>query len=897
MRDWISALRTRLEPLRLPAAKEAAIVEELSQHLEDRCNELVAAGADETAAHATTLDELRHADLLEPRLAALHRPAAPEPSLTRRRSWGGGFLQDLRYAMRALLHQPAFSLVAIVTLALGIGLNTAMFSFLNALILRPLPFPDASAIARLHRVTPENRFGSFAAADYLALLQDGAGLGQIAAFRTANVTISDPGHSADWYNTTASFFDVVGLPPLLGRTFTAADELPGSRRVVVISYAFWQSRFAGASNVVGQTIRGNDDAYEIIGVLSAAAGDQRLLGNVGIFSPLEFTPADRTQRSVQNAAIIVRRASGVTAAQGEALVRAMGARMAAAFPRENDRISWRTEPLPQSSTGSTGRYIVAMLLGLATFVLLIGCSNLANLLLARAMERSRELAVRTALGASRSQLVRAIVLETALLAAAGGAGALAVSWWITGWLRSTIITSGGPAFDFSLDRRVAGFAVLVSLLTLFACALFPTLFAGRVRTSDSLRSGARGSTVSRRRHVRMRHALITAQFALAMTLLAGSGYFVRGAANLVNEHFGWTGDRVVQVEITLPDARYAKDEDITRFQDTIVERVQQLPGVDAASVSYGMPYTGLRGSARVSGQDTAGGANGTGSLGATVGSKLNAVSPQYFSVLQTRLLAGRPFDDRDGASTPRVVIVSESLARALFPTGSPIGRRVTMDDARQTWFEIVGVVQDVRALDVAEDVNPHQIYQVTAQDPRRHFTLAARTAGEPGGLAPSIRMAVVGLDPDLQTRRLMSANARMQDVTSVFAMVRRLLMAFAALGLFLAALGIYGAMTRMVAQRTGEIGLRMALGAQARNVVALVLGAGARIVGAGAALGVLGAIGLARLLGAVLPGLRLDGWTVGAAATMLLIAMALVACYRPARRATSIDPMTALRSE
>jgi putative ABC transport system permease protein len=900
MPEWTSALRARLEPLRLPAAKEAAIVEELSQHLDDRRAELIAGGLDEAAATAATLAELARADLLAPRLAAVHPPAPLEPPGGRRRSRSAGLLQDLRYAARALVRQPGFSLVAIVTLAFGIGLNAAMFSLVNGLLLRPLPFPDASSIARLYRATPDNQYGSFAPADYLALQQDAGSSMRVAAYRSAAVSIPDPSQSAEWYVATASLFDVMGLPPMLGRVYTAGDEGAGSHRVVVLSYACWQSRFGADQNIIGKTVRGNDEVYEIIGVLPPGAGDQRMFGNPGLFSPLLFSATDREERSAHALNILVRRSPSISAAQGETFTRALGARLAAEFPAANERTTWRSEPLPPSTVGPTGRALMGMLLGLSGLVLLIACSNLANLLLTRALDRTRELAVRTALGASTMQLVRALVLEAALLAVAGGLGAVTLARWMTSWLRSLIMTNGGPAFDFSLDWRVLGFTLLTSLLTLFLCALGPILFAGRMRTGDTLRSGGRGT--ASRRHQRLRYALITAQFALAMMLLAASGYFVRGTANLVDEHFGWKADRIIQAELRLPDALYAKDADIVRFHEALIERVERLPDVVAVSVSYGVPHMGLRGFGRFVAQpatdSAADGQRRTSQPGVAIGSLVNGVSPGYFEVTQTRVLAGRVFDEHDTATAPPVVAISESLARTLFPSGSPIGRRVAPAEGepRQGW-EVIGVVQDVRPMDVARQPSPYQLYQAVAQDPRRQFTLAALTRGAPGDMAPSIRAAIADLDKDVETRRLMSATARLLDITMTLGMVRQLITTFALLGLGLAALGIYGAMTRMVAQRTDEIGLRMALGAQARNVIGLVLAVGGRIVASGAVVGIIGAFGLARVLRAVLPGMQVDAWQVGAAATLILMVMALIACYRPARRATAIDPMKALRSE
>ena len=337
--------------------------------------------------------------------------------------------------------------------------------------------------------------------------------------------------------------------------------------------------------------------YEIIGVLPPAAGDHRLFGQVGLFSPLSFDDETRRVRNTHAISILGRRDRQISPAQATAFISSFGARLAADFPRENDKTGWRSEGLPQSATGPAGRVLLAMLLGLSGFVLLIACSNLANLLLARAIERTREFAVRASLGASRLQLIRTLVLESTILAAAGGAAALFVAAWTTEWLRSIIANGGGPSFEFAMDWRVLSFALGASTLTLVICGIGPALFTSRINTNDTLKSGGRAATASRG-HQRLRYALIVGQFALAMILLAGAGFFMRGAANLLTTDLGWNADQVVQGNIALPEARYPDDDAINRFHRRLIERVQQLPGVTAVSVSYGLPYMGLNGQGR-----------------------------------------------------------------------------------------------------------------------------------------------------------------------------------------------------------------------------------------------------------------------------------------------------------
>ena len=889
MHDWASEIRPRLASLRLSPAREASIVDELSQHLADRRQELIVAGVEPDTATALTRAEFERADLLAPRLGTLrqaHWHASPPPGVA-----GGGVFtglwQDLRYTWRTLRRNPLVTAVAVLTLMFGIGLNTSMFAFMNALMFRPLPFQEPANLVRVFRTTAEDQSGGFSPAEYLALRQAESELGRFAAYRSANLALSDSDRSVEWFQVSADLFDVLGVQPTRGRSFRPENETPGNDRVVLISTALWQDLFAGAADVVGRTIQANGGTYEVIGILPPSASDHRLFGRVGLFSPLSFNDAARTDRTTHTLTVLGRRGQGVSDPQMQAFIASMGARTAADSPAATARTGWRSEALPDSNTGPTGRAILAMLLGLSACVLLIACSNLANVLLARSMDRAREFAVRTALGASRLQLIRTVVLESLIIATAGGVGAVLVAAWTTSWLQSVVVDGGGP--QLPMDWRVLAFAVAVSLSTVLFCSMAPALFTRRISTSDTLKNGGRGATAARG-HIRARNAFLVGQFTLAMILLAGAAFFVRGALVMWSQHYGWSADGVAQAEFGLPEERYAKDAEIIEFQRRAIERLKRTPGVEAVSISYGLPYMGLRGTAHYVGDTDE-------ATPLTV--KINGISPSYFDVTGTRVVAGRAFNDTDTAASSRVAIVSESMARRLFPGGSSLGRRVAFAGAEpRRWMEVVGVVADVRSIDFAKEPAPFQLYQPTTQDPRRGLMLAVRVgAGTPGAIMPVMRSAIAELDPDLVVRRLRTATNSMDEVTSSVSLVARLLAVFAVLGLLLAALGIYGAMTRMVAQRTDEIGLRMALGAQVRNVLGLVLASGARIVAIGVAFGLVGAFALSRLLGSVLPSMETSSGLVGSGATVLLSAVALLACYLPARRATRVDPIAALRSE
>ncbi len=799
-------------------------------------------------------------------------------------------MTDLRVAVRQLSKSPGFTLVAVLTLALGIGLNTAMFSFLNGLLLRPLPFPDAASLVRLHRETPHGSSDEFSLADYRELRRNAAAFGRFAAFRRTAFVFRDSDRSLDWVQASSDVFEVLGVQPVLGRSFRPEDETPGNDRIALLSDSVWRSQFGGAPDVVGRTIRGNGETLEIVGVLPPAVTDHRLFGRVGLFSPLALSGA---ADEFDHVAILGRRRPDLPAARGDAFVETFGARRAAERPL-SEAGHWLDEPLRSSSVGATGQILLAMLLGLSTFVLLIACSNLASVLLAKVIAGAHDFGVRTALGATKWRSLQPLVLESAILVLAGGAGALLVAQATIRWLQSVLVGGGMPGFDFPMDWRVLGFALGAALLTLAFFGLGPALFATRLDAIQTMRTGTRLGTPSRG-HQRLRHLLIAGQFALALVLMAGAGFFVRGTLNLMEQRYGWSSDDVLQAEVVVPPGRYESRAEIGALYRRLEERLQALAGVRYATVSYGLPYLGLRGRNDyiVEGRSDADARTG-------LHAWINAASPSYFDVTGTPLLSGRTFDAGDTAVSRKVAIIGESMARALFGDLDPLGRRLAATDSETPdWLEIVGVVADVRSIDVAQRPSPYQLYQPIAQDPHPGCVLAVRTLPRraPGAVLASMRAAVAEVDPNLAVRDLETVNVAMSSITSQMYMCRQLLLSFALLGLFLAALGIYGAIARMVSQRAGEFGVRMALGARASDLVRLVLGSGLRLVVAGAAIGAFGAFGLSRALSAALPAMVTDGTGVGAAATAVLIVVALLACWMPARRAAEADPMTALRSE
>ncbi len=808
-------------------------------------------------------------------------------------------LRDLCLALKSLRRSPGFTFIAIVTLGLGIGANTAAFSLVNEIFLRPLPYPDSDQMDRVYRATPQNSRGGVSPADYLDLKAEVSGYGEIAAYAFSDMSLSEPGESADMargLRTSANLFSTLGIAPELGRSFRPDEEVPGNHRVLVISHRLWQNRFGGDARIIGRTVRVDGQAHDVVGVLPATLNDWRHLGVFDLFRPLALTEQETRDRSTTSLRLVGRRPPTRTRAQAEAFITSFGRRLAADFAAVNAGTTWRSLPINGSVAPDVVPAMFGMLTGLSGFVLLIACSNLANLLLTRTIARARELAVRSALGASRMRLLRPLFVESLLLALAGGIWALYFAMWTNDWMRRYMRMSSfvgdDKGLEFSLDWRVLGWALAASVFTTLAFGVVPALFTLRLDPNETLKSGARGTTGDRG-HQRFRQALIVGQFALALVLLAGAALFARGAQGLNDRQYGWQSDRLVTGTMLLPTATYPGDKEITDFQRHALERLEALPGVESASLAYSMPFFDLAEPRKylVAGRDTP-------QPGHEPVAVVNGISPHYFETLGTRLLDGRSFDGSETLTSPKVFIINQAMARGLFAGQSPLGRRIAQAGGRTVeWGEIVGIVEDVRSVSLDIPV-AYQLYQPVAQEPRRSSEIAVRAAGSAASaLVDSIRTTMAGLDADLAVRTLQPAEATIARAKYEWAIVGEMLSLLAVLGLGLASLGIYGVVARTMAQRTGEFGIRIALGAQAADITRLVLASGATLALIGSALGLLGAFGVSRLIGALFPGMQTNSLPVLIGVTFLLIAVALIACYMPARYASRISPTEALRAE
>jgi predicted permease len=803
-------------------------------------------------------------------------------------------LPDFKVAFRQLAKSRGFTLIALVTLALGIGLNTSMFSLMNLLILKPLPYPASDDLVRIHRTSPQNPTANHAASDYLDLARETAGFAQLATFRQWGYTLSPAGRSPVNLNAlrvSASFFPTLGLKPHLGRWFTPEEDVPGNH-VVILSYDTWQAQYGGDPAVVGTNVRIDGEPTTVVGVMPAAFASVFLWGPSDAIRPLGLTAAEKESVADMQFTIIARRAAGVSLEQFNARLATAARHLAGLRPKERSEDGLRAVTLLSTVRNPASTTISWMMLGLDGFVLLIACANLANLQLARAIARAHEFAIRAALGASRARLLRPLLAESLLLATGGGLLGILVAVWANDWISSRLSASGIFRLTLELDWRVLAFAFVASMATGLFFGIAPAWLLSRVRVNDSLKSGTRGNTGDKMQH-RLQHSLIVLQLANALVLLAGAVGFVRGIDRLTSVHPGWAQGEMIQTVVNLPPAKYATPEQTYGFYTRAQERLAALPGAKGATVAWTLPvfqYLTTR-SLVVEGQPAP-------QAGHEPVSYINAVAPSYLPTLGIKLQSGRNFTEADKLGAMPVAIINASLAQALFPQGDAIGRRIGNPDPKNPgWLEIVGIVPDVGlAVGVVPTTTKFLVLKPLAQETWNYVTIAVR-ADQPGLLAEPVRQALAALDPDIVLQQFGTMPQVTQLVTGSFTMISQVLVCFAGLGLFLAAIGLYGVIARVVVQRTAEIGVRIALGAQARDVVWMIVRSGLRLTFIGAGLGLVGAVAFGWVLSRAVPNPPPSDPVVFVIVTAVMITVGVVACLLPARRAAKVDPMVALRTE
>jgi putative ABC transport system permease protein len=808
-------------------------------------------------------------------------------------------LKDLRYAARVLLKQPGFALVAVVTLALGIGANTAIFTVVDAALLRSLPYTDPERLVHLWETKQSRDFDRREASypdfqDWRG--QSGEVFDGVAGYTRRGFTLVDEGtpERAQGAAVTANFFRLLGVEAAEGRTFLESEDAPGARRVVVLSQGLWRRRFGGEQKAVGKQIALDGESYTIVGVLPPSFNFAPV-GDAGVWTPLDPPPMSEGRRYWHWLNVVARLKPGASLDAAQAQMTTIAGRIAADDPQAHTGTGVRVVPLQEEFVGSI-KPVLFVLLGAVGFVLLIACVNVANLLLARSTARRKEIAIRSALGASRWRLVRQLLTESVLLALAGGALGLVLALWGVDLLVAAIPAAQLGQMPYlqhlSLNTEVLAFTCALSLATGVVFGLTPALAASRADLQEAMKEGGKASSGRGARTVR--DLLVVAEVALALVLLVGAGLLMKSLVRMLHVDPGFNTENLLTMRLTLPPERYADDAEAARFYDELTRRVGQLPGVRGAAEVSNLPLAGEGGTGtpQVVGRPAPEGDWGE--------SHLRTISANYFDVLGIPLLKGRAFDERDRADAPGgVVIVNRTFAERLFPGQDPLSQRLTFKfTADRPPFVIVGVVGDEKVTNLDARTTP-VIYFPVLQDPNPSMGLMVRTSNDPESLASAVRGEVRALDAEVPVFAAKTMEQVISDSRATF--MRRypayLIGVFACVALLLALVGIYGVISYAVTQRTHEIAIRVALGAQGRDVLRLVLGHGLLLALAGVACGVVGALALTRLMSGLLFGVSAADPVVYGAVALLLLLVALAACLVPARRATRVDPMVALRYE
>ena len=855
------------------------VAEELRQHLDDQYRELRAAGASHDDALRAMADDVN---------AVRSRRSGLRPELV---------AADVRYAFRTLRRNPGFAIVVLLTLALGIGANAAIFSVVNGVLLRPLPYRDADRLMVIRGDLKRPGLNDIpaSAGEYVDYRDRSHAFEQVAAYDTVGFNLTGGGEPerVDGAIVSTTLFSLLGASAQVGRTLVADEDQPGRDDVVVLSHSLWTRRFSANPAIVGQTIPVDGRPAQVVGVMPAAF--QFPDRSIEIWKPflLDAEALSDNNRGSHGYTALARLKAGISRQQAQADLNAVTAAFKADHPGNyRNGFGATLRPLQEEIVGDTGRPLI-VLLGAVAVVLLIACANVANLLLARAASRRKEIALRTALGASRGRLVRQLMTESVLVSAIGGSIGLGLAAWGVDLLITSAPDSIPRIQEVGVDARVAGFTALVSLATGLVFGLVPALRASRAPLNDALKEGGRaGGGV----HGFAGRALVVSEVALSLVLLIAAGLLIHSFTRLQDVAPGFDSSRLLTFRLSLPESRYTTFQKGQSFFDEFFAGLRRSPGVRGVAAINALPFSGLGGSRsfHIEGREEKRPEDQT-------EEQLRIVTDGYFAAMGIPIVAGREFTDRDALNQPRVAVVNDAMAKKHWPHESPIGKRVSFSTDEPHWYEIVGVAGNIkhRALEAADRPELYVPYRqpLFAGWTVRPMYVIARTSADPASTVAIARHEIARVDRDQPISDVRTMDERIGRSLSSrrFSMV--LLALFAGLALTLAAVGIYGVVAYAVTERTHEIGVRVALGAQRRDVMAMVVGQGMTMTLVGTAIGVAASAALARLMSSLLFGVSAVDPATFVAIPLLLVAVALAACYVPARRAMRVDPLQALRSE
>jgi predicted permease len=855
------------------------IDEELRFHIEQRTAENIAAGmSPEDAAREA---RKRFGNFQTVREQCREKRGA---------SFGEETVQDIRFGLRMLRKNPGFTTVAVLTLALGIGANTSIFSIVDGVLLKPLPYEQPGQLVQVWEAPAPGKRATVSPGAFMDWKEYNSIFDSLSLMEDTDMNLTDGGEPEVIHglSMSATGLQILRARLLLGRFFAPDEDQPGKDKVVVLTQGFWRRRFGSETNILGRTIKLSSESYTVIGILP-----QRFLlsDRAEFVVPTAISPRDVNQRGADWLHVIGRLKPGVSVEEAQSEMNALAARLRPLYPVSRKDWGVTIVPLKEQVTGNI-RPTLMILLGAVGFILLIACANVANLLLARASGRQGEIAIRTALGASRRRLVRQLLVESMVLSALGALLGIAVAYWGVGAVRHLTFVNLPRANEVSLDLRVLSFALLVSLLAALGFGIVPALQASQPNLSTTLKDGARSSGLGARN--RLRGALVISEVALALILLTGSGLLLNSFFRLSNVPPGINPHNALTMQVTLPDKKYPDGQRRAAFFERALERIGILPGVEAAGEIGNLP---LAGNAAMTSFSVIG---RPGQPDEGYDTDFDFCTPDYFRAIGTPLIRGRGFDARDRVEAPHVVIINRAFAREYFPNQDPLGQRIHLEVFTKqidAGWKIVGIVGDVhqRALGLP----PHPtVYRPTAFS---FFggggTLVIRTAGVPLAMAESARKAILEVDPSQPVAQVRT----LEDVIATSLAPRRFILTvlggFAAVALLLSAIGLYGVIAYYVSLRTREIGIRMALGATRGNAIAVVLRQGMGLVGVGVLLGIAGSLALTRVLANMLYEIKPTDPLTFSVVSLLLVVIGLLACWLPARRAAQVDPMVSLRQQ
>jgi predicted permease len=810
--------------------------------------------------------------------------------------WLEQLLADIRFGLRMLRKNPGFTAVAILTLALGIGTNAAVFSVVYAVLLRPLPYREPSRLVVLHETTPKVGDVSVSFPNFLDWRAASHSFSQMAAVASVDFNLAGVTQPENISGDAVSpnFLSMIGIRPFLGRDFDASEEKPGTAPVLLLSYALWQSHLGGDPNAVGKTITLDGRSFTIVGVLPP---NYRSLDMTDVMLPIGVWATNNADAIKERGdrgdmVVIGRLAPGVAFGQARAEMEGIAARLEKDYPGSNDQFSVTLQPIRQAFVGDM-KTAILVLFGAVLFVLLIACANVANLFLVRGSSRTKEIALRIAFGASRGRIIRQMLTESFILACVGGVVGVALALGGIRGMAQLISADMLSGAAVNLNGAVLLFVAAVVALATFIFGLAPALHSTKPNVQSELKEGGRTSSGGVAQN-RLRGALAVAEISLALILLIGAGLMMKSLYRLLQVDPGFRPARVLTMGMDLRTQLYSQDPAVLNFWQQLIDRVSALPGVQSAAVGTAIPLTNSHGRSDITIEGMA-----LPTPGNYPHPDVHVVSPEYVATLGIPLLRGRTFTDQDNEKAPLAGMINAMVAHRFFPNEDPIGKRFMFGHPSSDppkWYTIVGVVSDTRLYGLANPARL-EVYLSFRQNPRNSMALVVKSGADPASLTSAVREAVQSIDKDQPVFAISTMEELVRNSVATRRMTLVLLGLFSGLALVLGAIGIYGVISYSVAQRTHEIGIRMALGAPRSGVFRLVVGEGLKLAGVGIAIGIAAAFGLARLMSSLLFGISATDFETFAGVAILLALVAMLACYVPARRAMRVDPTVALRYE